>query len=152
MSTAKTTGKDGPFEVSQQETSALRTRSATGTPATVKLTSLRLVSQKESELSTVPQNDDSDDLDGVRSGAEPPERRYGCDHYDTCLDLAASLNWASFTCKGCSGEVNRALYWRAHQRQRKDSVAKALCELKPIDQLVGLKRNPASEKKEDDPL
>jgi hypothetical protein len=24
--------------------------------------------------------------------------------------------------------------------------------LKPIDQLVGLKRNPASEKKEDDPL
>jgi hypothetical protein len=74
-----------------------------------------------------------------RPAAEPPERKYDCKNYETCLDLAASLNWSSFTCQGCSGEVNSALLWRAHQNQRKDSVARALCDLKPIEQVVGQK-------------
>ena len=74
-----------------------------------------------------------------RPAAEPPDRNYDCKHYETCLDLAASLNWSSFTCTGCSGEVNSALLWRAHQNQRKDSVAKALCDLKPIEKVSGLK-------------
>jgi hypothetical protein len=74
-----------------------------------------------------------------RPAAEPPNRNYDCKHYETCLDLAASLNWSSFTCQGCSGEVNSALLWRAHQNQRKDSVAKALCDLKPIEKVSGLK-------------
>lgn len=64
--------------------------------------------------------------------AEPPRRRYECAHYDTCLDLAAALNWHSFTCRGCSGVVDQSLMWRARQKARKDSIAKALCDLPPI--------------------
>jgi hypothetical protein len=64
--------------------------------------------------------------------AEPPRRRYECSHYDTCLDLAAALNWHSFTCRGCSGTVDQTLMWRARQSARKDSVAKALCDFPPI--------------------
>lgn len=60
---------------------------------------------------------------------EPPQRRYECGNYETCLDLAATLNWASFTCRRCSGAVNGALQWRAHQIRRRDSVAQALCSL-----------------------
>ena len=96
-----------------------------------------------------------DDLneDDSHPAAEPPERKYDCEHYETCLDLAASLNWASFTCGGCSGEVNSALLWRAHQNQRKDSVAKALCDLKPIQKVSGLKCSvETSVDKNDQPL
>lgn len=88
--------------------------------------------------------DDLIEEDG-RPAAEPPDRNYDCMHYETCLDLAVSLNWSSFTCKGCSGEVNSALLWRAHQNQRKDSVAKALCDLKPIEKVSGLKSSIESE-------
>jgi len=81
--------------------------------------------------------DSDDDLEMSVPTLEPPERQYDCKHYETCLDLAASLNWISFSCKGCVGEVNQALYWRAHQVQRKDSVARALCELRPLESLDG---------------
>lgn len=64
-------------------------------------------------------------------------RELDCAHYDECLNLAAALNWASFTCEGCSGEVNQALLWRAHQSARKDSVARRLCELRPLKMLKG---------------
>ena len=69
--------------------------------------------------------------------AEPPERRYECKNYEQCLDLAAALNWESFTCKKCDGEINEALYWQARQAQRKDAVVKALCDLPPINTLEG---------------
>jgi len=72
------------------------------------------------------------DEDAAVETMEPPERRYGCSNYDSCLDLAAALNWESFTCKSCSGTINEKLYWRAHQATRKDSVAKALCDLPPL--------------------
>ena len=84
--------------------------------------------------------DSDDDLEMSFPTLEPPERQYDCKHYETCLDLAASLNWVSFSCKGCVGEVNRALYWRAHQVQRKDSVARALCELRPLESVEGNRR------------
>jgi|GEM_PF-1724922 len=64
--------------------------------------------------------------------AEPPRRRYECTHYETCLDLAATLNWNSFTCRGCSGTVDQSLLWRARTRARKDTVAQVLCDLPPI--------------------
>ena len=60
---------------------------------------------------------------------EPPVRKYGCANYENCLDLAATLNWASFTCKQCCGEINGALQWRAHQIRRRDSLAQAICDL-----------------------
>lgn len=64
---------------------------------------------------------------------EPPLRRYSCRHYDVCLDLAAALNWDSFTCNGCSGEVNERLLWRARQRIKHDDVASRLCSFPEID-------------------
>ncbi len=58
-----------------------------------------------------------------------PRRRYSCPHYETCLNLAAALNWDNFTCRGCSGQVDQTLYWRAHQMAKKDNVVRQLCEI-----------------------
>ena len=58
-----------------------------------------------------------------------PRRRYDCINYETCLVIAAGLNWDSFTCRGCSGEYQDPLYWRARQEINKDSVVKKICEL-----------------------
>lgn len=62
-----------------------------------------------------------------------PRRRYGCVNYDTCLNLAAALNWDNFTCRGCSGEIDQALSWRAHQAARKDKVVRCLCEIPDLE-------------------
>jgi hypothetical protein len=56
-------------------------------------------------------------------------RNLDCANYETCLNLAAALNWETFTCTGCSGEVNQSLIWRAHHAAKKDSVAKKICRL-----------------------
>ena len=74
-----------------------------------------------------------DDLDSDTPLAEPPLRIYECNNYETCLDLAASLNWENFTCKGCDRNINKNLFWLARQNQRKDGVARALCQLPPIE-------------------
>jgi len=58
-----------------------------------------------------------------------PERRFDCPHYETCLGLAAALNWDSFTCCHCTGDVNQQLLWRAHQSTKKDSDLADLCKL-----------------------
>lgn len=60
---------------------------------------------------------------------EGPRRRYDCKNYETCLNLAAALNWDSFTCRGCCEEVNEKLLWRAQHEMRKDQMAKAICDL-----------------------
>lgn len=57
----------------------------------------------------------------------PPRRRYSCEHYETCLDLAAALNWDNYTCRGCSGIVDQKLLWRARQEIRKDKFVRAIC-------------------------
>ena len=62
-----------------------------------------------------------------------PRRRYSCPHYESCLNLAAALNWDSFTCRGCSGEVDQKLVWRARQAQKHDVVADKICERPEID-------------------
>lgn len=77
----------------------------------------------------------NDDDDPAIGSLEPPVRRYGCANYDTCLDLAAALNWASFTCGACRGTINEQLLWRARHITRKDSIAKAICELPPVESL-----------------
>lgn len=58
-----------------------------------------------------------------------PRRRYDCGNYETCLIIAAGLNWDSFTCRGCNGDVEQSLYWRARQEINKDTVVKKICEL-----------------------
>lgn len=63
---------------------------------------------------------------------EPPDRNYDCRNYDTCLGLAAALNWSSFTCAGCTGTVNKHLLWRAHSEVRKNKTLAELCDLPDI--------------------
>ena len=62
-------------------------------------------------------------------GINPPERIYDCPNYETCLGLAAALDWKSFTCHGCCGEVNQQLLWRAHHRIRNNPSLTKLCNL-----------------------
>ncbi|MFN8390666.1 MAG: hypothetical protein U0136_10285 [Bdellovibrionota bacterium] len=69
-------------------------------------------------------------LDEDRTASiEPPERSYDCKNYETCLSLAAALNWSSFTCTGCSGCVNEQLLWRAHHSVRNNPSLSTLCDL-----------------------
>lgn len=68
---------------------------------------------------------------------DPPRRRYSCPNYNTCLSVACALNWDSFTCRGCSGEVNEPICWRAHQSLRRDGVANTLCDLPHLKYLEG---------------
>lgn len=58
-----------------------------------------------------------------------PSRAFDCPNYNTCLSLAAALDWKSFTCQGCSRMVNSQLLWRAHQRVRTDPGLAKLCNL-----------------------
>lgn len=56
-------------------------------------------------------------------------RNYACACYQTCLGIAAGLNWDDFSCTNCSGEVDQALLWQIRQVQRKDGLVKKLCEV-----------------------
>lgn len=64
--------------------------------------------------------------------SQAPRRRYECENYQSCLNIAAALNWDSFTCRGCSGAVDECLFWRAHNAQRSDKVAETICDIPPI--------------------
>ncbi|WKZ56247.1 MAG: hypothetical protein QY326_05775 [Bdellovibrionota bacterium] len=66
------------------------------------------------------------------SPTQPPRRRYECPNYQTCLSIAAAVNWDSFTCRGCNGQVEESLFWQAHNAQRHDKVAEQICEIPPI--------------------
>ncbi len=63
-------------------------------------------------------------------------REFFCSHYDCCLSIAAALNWDSFSCQGCCGEVNEQLLWRAHQQARRDKVVDSLCQLPKLPKVV----------------
>ena len=58
-----------------------------------------------------------------------PRRRYDCSNYEDCLIIAAGLNWYSFTCRGCCGEFQESLQWRARQEINKDKTAKKICDM-----------------------
>ena len=60
---------------------------------------------------------------------EAPKRKFQCKNYETCLNVAAALNWDNFTCRGCEGEVNEHLLWQARHAQRADTIAKRVCEI-----------------------
>ncbi|RMD85022.1 MAG: hypothetical protein D6808_06005 [Candidatus Dadabacteria bacterium] len=62
----------------------------------------------------------------------PPRRRYLCKNYSLCLDLAGVLNWDNFTCRGCCGEVDESLLWKARQVLRKDRSLKRLFSLPQV--------------------
>ena len=56
-------------------------------------------------------------------------RHFECQNYETCLSLAAALDWQSFTCHGCNGRINPKLLWRAHQRLKVEPGLSAYCSL-----------------------
>ncbi|MEZ4753651.1 MAG: hypothetical protein R3A13_04995 [Bdellovibrionota bacterium] len=77
------------------------------------------------------------EIDGsgtVESPISPPRRDYTCPNYSTCLELACALNWDSFTCRGCSKDIDSTLVWQAQSSKRKDQVAQQLCEGMPTIQ------------------
>ena len=69
--------------------------------------------------------------DSLDFPSEPPRRRHSCNNYENCLNLAAALNWDSFTCRGCDGSINTALCWRAQQELKKDKVTRSICSAIP---------------------
>jgi hypothetical protein len=71
------------------------------------------------------------DENELANPSEAPKRIYDCVNYESCLELAAALNWDSFTCSGCSQQINNNLVWRAHQAKRHDAVALSLCSHLP---------------------
>ncbi|MBX7143788.1 MAG: hypothetical protein K1X79_05005 [Oligoflexia bacterium] len=81
----------------------------------------------------------------VDAPMSPPRRRYACSNYHTCLDLAAALNWDNFTCRGCCGDINESLYWRAHQASKKDSVIQTLCEIPNLQYVANETATPSPE-------
>lgn len=69
---------------------------------------------------------DSDFDIALAAPKEPPKRKYDCPNYECCLGLAAALNWDSFTCRGCNGEVNTALQWQAKAEQKRGKMLSAV--------------------------
>jgi hypothetical protein len=67
----------------------------------------------------------------------PPRRNYSCSHYDTCLNICASLNWDNFTCRGCSQRVDPNVLWRAQVERRNDPISQSLCKLPPVKPIAG---------------
>lgn len=66
-----------------------------------------------------------------------PTREYSCSNYELCLNLAAALNWESFSCEGCCGRVNETLLWQAHQAVKRDKVGSRICDLPEIKAIDG---------------
>ena len=91
------------------------------------------------------------------NSSEAPKRKYDCTNYDACLDLAAALNWDSFTCVGCNQELNSNLVWRAHQAKRHDAVAHSICSHLPeigvhsSQTEASISQTPVSPKKQENP-
>lgn len=111
--------------IARDEKRLMTADSRLGTPGPFEVHSELL---EESPLNT----DKSNTSSQPTSVDEVPRRYYDCSNYERCLGLAASLNWESFTCNGCNGEINETLTWRAHLSARKDSVAKHLFQAPPI--------------------
>jgi hypothetical protein len=49
-------------------------------------------------------------------------RNSNCKNYQNCLAIAASLNWHSFTCFGCSGSLNSVLSWEVLRKAKNDKI------------------------------
>ena len=71
-------------------------------------------------------------------------RSFDCSHYETCLGIAAALDWKSFSCAACKGKVNQQLLWRSHQRLKADSSLSRVCQL-PTISLVELQQESSEE-------
>lgn len=66
-------------------------------------------------------------------------RDFDCPNYTVCLGTAAALNWDSFSCFGCCGQVDHQLLWRAHHNVRRDEVLADICRLPSLVELPSRK-------------
>lgn len=76
---------------------------------------------------------DVEDVHESNSPIPAPKRRYSCPNYEKCLNMAAALNWDNFTCRGCSGEVDTALLWRARQAVKNEKDLKKILSIPLIE-------------------
>ena len=76
------------------------------------------------EQTTIVELPDCSDLGPTRVA-----RKFDCPNYDHCLSLCAALNWDSFSCGGCCGEINQQLVWRAHHSIKSDLELACVCKL-----------------------
>lgn len=68
--------------------------------------------------------------------SETPKRDFTCSHYEQCLGISAALNWDGFSCRGCATHSpDEHLMWQARNAQKKDAVAKKICEIPEISVL-----------------
>ncbi len=74
--------------------------------------------------------------------ADAPFRRYDCQNYGVCLDVAAALDWENFTCSNCNGQVDQRLLWRARNALKKDAVAQRCCHLPEVSVSDSIDRTP----------
>jgi len=58
---------------------------------------------------------------------EVPDRNFVCKNYNSCLSLAAALNWESFSCNGCTGTIDETIRWRAKVESKRDTTLRQLC-------------------------
>lgn len=65
----------------------------------------------------------------VITEGEGPDRQFGCTNYSDCLSLAATLNWDSFTCRGCTGTIDEAIRWRAKGASKRDALLRGFCQV-----------------------
>lgn len=76
------------------------------------------------------------DIDDIKDSANPvaaPKRRYSCSNYNNCLNIAGALDWDNFTCRGCNGEVEPTVLWRARQAVRSEHSMKKLFSFPDIE-------------------
>ncbi len=75
-------------------------------------------------------------LENALEELPPQERRYDCSSYHRCLAVAAALNWDGFHCVNCRGELDERLMWQVRIAQKRDSVAKEMCDLPGTEGLL----------------
>lgn len=124
------TKTSGPFEVSRSASSPrLDTRRSVRTS---RENTEKLIANGSVRLAMNPS------LGGTHSPLdedelEPPERHYDCQNYETCLSLAAALDWKSFQCSNCDETVNQQLLWRAQKKIKDNPALAKFCAL-PLPQ------------------
>jgi predicted Fe-S protein YdhL (DUF1289 family) len=111
------TPRHGPFEVMEPQARVRRERRG---------------ALANTNRANTPRSEDND-----RRELKDPPRDFDCPNYNTCLCLAAALNWHSFSCQGCTRSIDEHLIWRAHQELRKDKALSKLLQLPRLETIQG---------------
>jgi hypothetical protein len=125
-------GTPGPFEVRHEPSPPIPSQPGKVPSQPGKVSRVTSMHRNLQDCNSHTRTIEARENEAPRSCEEVPRRRYECGNYEVCLSLAASLNWESFTCRGCSGETNENLLWRARLTARKDSVAAKLLVAEPL--------------------